>query len=134
MPRLITFPRVTDPRGSLSFAQGLPFQIMRVYWLHDLSADAVRGGHAHKTLERILIAVSGSFIAEIDDQEVPLNKPWFGLCVHPYEWLEMHSFSGGATVMVLASEEFSESDYIRSKEQYLAVSTYENKTPIRIIP
>lgn len=121
MPRLLTFPRVTDPRGSLSYAQEVPFDIRRVYWIHDLSADAIRGGHAHKTLQRILIAISGSFSAVVNGQTFVLNKPWSGLQVYPLEWLDLLNFSGGATVMVLASAEYSESDYIRSHAEYLGV-------------
>lgn len=115
MPQILTFPRITDPRGSLSFAQHTPFPIKRVYWIHDLSADAIRGGHAHKTLERILIAASGSFDAVVDGIDHQLNKPWVGLWIRPLEWLDMENFSGGATVMVLASAEYDEADYIRQK-------------------
>lgn len=115
MKRLITFPRITDPRGSLSFAEKLPFQIKRVYWVYLLSAEAERGGHAHKKLERIIVPLSGSFTAYVDDVAYPLFKPWEGLYIAPMEWLDLRLFSGNAAFMTLASAEYDEGDYIRER-------------------
>lgn len=113
MPEIVNFPRITDPRGSLSIAERLPFAIKRCYWLFDLSADAERGNHAHKTLDRIIVPVSGSVTAKVDGKPYLLNKPWVGLRVFPGEWLDLVDFSGGAALMVFASAEYDEADYIR---------------------
>ena len=118
MPKIITFPRITDARGSLSFAQELPFNIRRAYWLFDLSSDAVRGGHSHRRLERVIIPISGSVIATVNGQPYHLYKPWVGLHVLPLEWLDLNSFSGGAALMVLASAIYDERDYIRDRADY----------------
>ena len=118
MPRIITFPRITDARGSLSFAERLPFDIKRAYWVFDLAAEATRGGHSHKTLERILIPMAGSFVALVNEKPYGLYKPWVGLYVEPLEWLDLRDFSAGAAFIVLASAEYSEADYIRDRADY----------------
>jgi len=128
MPQVLTFPRITDPRGSLSFAQDLPFAIKRVYWIFDLSSDAVRGAHAHKQCQRILIAISGSFNAVVDGATFRLSKPWIGLWIKPGEFLDLNDFSGGAACIALASHEYDESDYIRARP------TWNNQPSIHAAP
>ena len=121
MPRQITFPRIQDARGNLSVAEKLPFEIRRAYWIYDLSADATRGGHSHRTLERILIAMSGSFVAVVNDEPFKLYKPWIGLYVAPMEWLDLCDFSGGAVCLALASAEYDKADYIRDKSEWMTI-------------
>jgi uncharacterized RmlC-like cupin family protein len=116
---MIQFPRIQDARGNLSFAERLPFEIKRCYWLYGIEPQATRGGHSHKTLERILIAVAGSFRAIVNEDERILFNPWEGLYVPPMAWLDLDSFSGGAVCMVLASAEYDEADYIREKSAWI---------------
>lgn len=91
----------------------------RVYYLYDIPSGAVRGGHAHRALEQIIVALSGSFEVVLDDgtekSVVTLNQPNLGLRMPPGLWRELRGFSGGAICMVLASEDFSEEDYIRDQ-------------------
>lgn len=118
----INFPRIQDARGNLSFAERLPFDIRRCYWLYGIEPEAQRGGHSHKALQRILIAVAGSFRATVNGESQILFNPWEGLYVPPMAWLDLDSFSGGAVCLVLASAEYDESDYIRSKEEWTTLN------------
>lgn len=124
--KLIDIPRVHDERGILAVIEGntLPFQFKRVYYLYDVPTETHRGGHAHKELHQLIIALSGSFDVHIHDgdhkQTVTLNKPHKGLLIVPGIWREIDNFSSGAVCLVLASELFKESDYIREYETFLA--------------
>ena len=124
--RLIDFPIVHDPRGNLSFIEGerqIPFPIQRVYYLYDVPGGAVRGGHAHRKLQQVLIALSGSFDVVLDDgterKKFFLNRSWHGLLIPNMVWRELENFSSGAVCLVLASEYFEESEYIRDHGQFL---------------
>jgi dTDP-4-dehydrorhamnose 3,5-epimerase-like enzyme len=124
--RLIDFPIVHDPRGNLSFVEGerqIPFPIRRVYYLYDVPGGAVRGGHAHRKLEQVVIALSGSFDVVLDDgrqrKRFFLNRSWNGLYIPSMTWRELENFSSGAVCLVLASEVFEESDYIRDHSAFL---------------
>ena len=124
--KLLDFPKITDPRGNLTFIEGLghiPFEIKRVYYLYDVPGGSLRGGHAHKALEQIIIALSGSFDVLLDDggkKEIyRLNSPSNGLLVTPMVWRELNNFSSGSVCLVLASEHFSEEDYYRDYSQFL---------------
>ncbi|HXP90117.1 MAG TPA: FdtA/QdtA family cupin domain-containing protein [Fibrobacteria bacterium] len=128
--RLIDFPIVHDPRGNLSYIEGehqIPFPIRRVYYLYDVPGGAVRGGHAHRDLQQVLIALSGSFDVVLDDGterlKVSLNRSWHGLLVPNMVWRELENFSSGAVCLVLASEFFQESDYIRDHALFLREAT-----------
>jgi dTDP-4-dehydrorhamnose 3,5-epimerase-like enzyme len=124
--KLLDFPKITDPRGNLTFIEGsdhIPFEIKRVYYLYDVPGGSLRGGHAHKALEQIIIALSGSFDVLLDDggkKEIyRLNSPSKGLLVTPMVWRELNNFSSGSVCLVLASEHFSEEDYYRDYSQFL---------------
>lgn len=123
---LIDIPTVRQERGSLAIIEGdtLPFSIARTYYLFDVPSDASRGGHAHKELQQCLVAVSGSFDVVLDDGKnratVTLNKPNRGLLIPEGTWREMENFSSGSVCLVLASQQYDESDYIRDYEQFLA--------------
>lgn len=123
---LIDLPIVHDPRGNLSFVESgnhIPFPIERVYYLYDVPGGAVRGGHAHRELHQLIIALSGSFDVLLDDGKERakyfLNRSWYGLHVPPMTWRELENFSSGAVCLVLASRHFAESDYIRDHSQFL---------------
>jgi hypothetical protein len=122
---LVGFPRVEDPRGNLSFVEGsvhVPFDIARVYWLYDVPGGAARGGHAHRDLQQVIVAMSGSFDIVLDDgtisQRFHLNRSYAGLYVPSMVWREIDNFSSGSVCMVLASGAFDEADYIRDRGQF----------------
>jgi dTDP-4-dehydrorhamnose 3,5-epimerase-like enzyme len=122
---LIAFPQVMDPRGNLSFVENqvqVPFDIRRVYWLYDVPGGAERGGHAHRQLEQVVIAMSGSFDIVLDDgritQRFHLNRSYAGLYIPSMVWREIDNFSSGSVCMVLASELYDEGDYIRDRSEF----------------
>jgi dTDP-4-dehydrorhamnose 3,5-epimerase-like enzyme len=126
--RIIDFPIVHEPRGNLSFIEGerqIPFPIKRVYYLYDVPGGAVRGGHAHKDLQQVIIALSGSFDVVLDDgkerQKVSLNRSYHGLYLPNMVWRELENFSSGAVCLVLASEIYLEEDYIRDIREFRQV-------------
>jgi hypothetical protein len=124
--KVISLPKITDPRGNLSFIEGkvqVPFDIRRVYYLYDVPGGAERGGHAHKDLHQLIIAMSGSFDIVLDDgiqkKRVHLARPYDGLYVCPMIWRELDNFSSGSVCMVLASNIYDESDYYRNYDQFM---------------
>lgn len=127
---LIDLPRIQDPRGNLTFIEGsrhIPFDIRRVYYLYDVPGGAERGGHGHKALQQVIIAMSGAFDVHIDDgfdQKVfHMNRSYFGLYICPMMWRDITNFSSGAVCLVLASDLYSESDYFRDYEEFLLAAT-----------
>ena len=125
MKKLITIPRITDPRGNLAVIENgvFPHDIKRVYYLHDVPSGAYRGGHAHKECVELLIAVSGSFEVVLDNgitkERVTLNKPSEGLLIDVNVWRELENFSSGSVCLVMVSTEFDEDDYIRDYEDFI---------------
>jgi WxcM-like, C-terminal len=124
--RLISLPRVEDGRGNLTFIESgshIDFEIERVYYLYDVPGGADRGGHAHRTLKQLLVAVSGSFDVIIDQagerERFHLNRAYTGLYIPPMTWREIDNFSGGSVCLALASAHFDEDDYIREYDEYL---------------
>ncbi len=125
--QVIELPKVADPRGNLTFVEGgrqVPFGIKRVYYLYDVPGGAERGGHAHKALHQLIIAMSGSFDVHLDDgrgkRTVRLNRCHLGLYLCPMIWRELDNFSSGAVCMVLASDVYLESDYYRDYAEFIA--------------
>lgn len=122
---IIDIPRVHDERGILAVIEEdtLPFKFKRVYYLYDVPTETYRGGHAHKQLHQLIIALSGSFDVHLHDgtekETFTLNKPHKGLLLLPGIWREIDNFSSGAVCLVLASEVFSELDYIRDFDDFL---------------
>lgn len=124
--RLIDLPKISDPRGNLTFVEGskhVPFEIRRVYYLYDVPGGAERGGHAHKELSQLIIAMSGSFDIVLDDgrerKRFHLARSYYGLYVCPMIWREMDNFSSGAVCLVLASNLYDEADYYRDYDGFL---------------
>jgi hypothetical protein len=130
--RLIDLPKISDPRGNLTFIEGgrhIPFDIQRAYYLYDVPGGASRGGHAHKALHQLIIAMSGSFDIVLDDgsaqRRFHLNRSYYGLYVCPMIWREMDNFSSGSVCLVLASNFYTESDYYWDYDEF--TSNLENR-------
>ena len=119
-------PKVTDPRGNLTFIEGtrhVPFEIRRVYFTYDVPGGEWRGGHAHIACESFIIAASGSFDVVLDDgfeqKAFSLNRSYRGVMVPTMVWRELHNFSSGSVCLVLASQYYTEEDYIRDHDEFL---------------
>lgn len=124
--KLVDLPKISDPRGNLTFVEGnrhIPFEIKRVFYLYDVPGGADRGGHALATCHQFLIAISGSFNVVLRDghgeERLHLNRSYFGLHIPPMIWREMDDFSSGSVCLVLASAPFDEGDYFRDYPEYL---------------
>lgn len=125
---IMQFKKIKNRAGNITSIENnvdIPFSVKRIYYLYDVPSGETRGGHAHKDLEQVIFAVSGSFDITIDDartkKTVQLNRPDFGLYLRPGIWRELSNFSSGAICLVLASQLFSEQDYIRSYEKFRAL-------------
>ncbi len=123
--RIIDIRKFTDNRGYLSVIEGgmdIPFEIKRIYYLY-MVPEAARGAHAHKQLQQLLIATSGSVDITLDDgrekKTFHLDRPWKGLLVVPGLWRDLDNFSGGTVLMCLASEHYEAEDYIRNYNDFL---------------
>ncbi|MDC2622700.1 sugar 3,4-ketoisomerase [Bacteroides ovatus] len=101
----------------------IPFEVKRVYYLYDIPGGESRGGHAHRALSQLIMAVSGSFTVTLDDGSVKrtftLNRPYQGLYIVPGIWRTLDDFSSGSVCLVMASEKYSEDDYIREYEDFI---------------
>ena len=124
---MIDLPKVTDPRGNLTFIEGenhIPFDIKRVFYLYDVPTPESRGAHAHLELSQFLICLSGSFGVALDDgkrkEVIRLNRPWRGLLIPPMIWASEIEFDAGTVCLILASAPYDEADYIRDYDDYLA--------------
>jgi len=119
-------PKVHNRAGNITSVENqfqVPFDIKRVYYLYDVPGGSARGGHAHRELQQFIIAVSGAFDVLLDDGidkiTVHLDRPYTGLYIVPGIWRELLNFSSGATCLVLASQNYSEDDYIRDFDDFL---------------
>ena len=123
----ITLPKNHQINGHLTAVSNgveMPFDVKRIYYLYDIPSSSKRGGHSHKKLQQILIAISGSFDVVLKDGKtettITLNKPFEGLLITNEIWRELKNFSSGAVCLVIASDVFSEEDYIRELDDFLA--------------
>ena len=124
--KILELPKITDPRGNLTFIEGkqhIPFDIARVYYLYDVPGGESRGGHAHKQLEQFIVAASGSFDVILRDgykeKRFFLNRSYFGLYVPRLVWRELENFSSGSVCLVIASMRYEENDYYREYSDFL---------------
>lgn len=126
MIKVLEFSVLGDDRGSLISLEeqyNIPFDIKRVYYIYDTKSDISRGYHAHKNLEQVAVCVKGSCRIVLDDgkskESIVLDSPDKGLYIDNNKWREMHDFSGDCVLLVLASNVYDESDYIRDYEEFL---------------
>ena len=124
--KLINFQTISDPSGILTVYEkdkGISFTIQRVYCLSKLDVRASRGYHAHRNLKQVAVCVSGSCCFVLDDgrsrEEIVLDSPSVGLYIENLIWREMHDFSDDCVLMVMASEPYTELDYLRTYEEFL---------------
>lgn len=124
--KLVELPKIADSRGNLTFIEEnrhFPFPIMRVYYLYDVPGGAERGGHAHKEMHQMIIAMSGSFDVVLDDgaakKRFHLNRSYHGLYVCPMVWRELDNFSSGAVCLSLASNYYDANDYYREYSDFI---------------
>ena len=124
--KIIDIPKINNTKGNIGVIENdtIPYEINRVFYLFDVPSGAKRGGHANKKTNQVLIAISGSFDVVLKDgkskETITLNRPDKGLLIENNIWRELENFSSGSVCLVLASEEFSEDDYIRSYKDYLS--------------
>jgi len=123
--RWITLRKFFDPRGALTAIEGdqdVPFEIKRVFYFYDVPIGESRGAHAHRRQSQVIICLAGGFSVVLDDamqqQSVRLSRPWLGLFLPPGLWASQTDFDGGTVGLVLASDHFDESDYIREYAEY----------------
>ena len=126
-PHIIDLPKILDQRGNLSFVEAnkhIPFAIKRTYWIYDVPGGEIRGSHAFKENEELIIALSGSFDVVLHDglkeSRYHLNRSYYGLYVPRMIWREMDNFSSGSVCLVLASEYYDAEDYIRNHDEFIA--------------
>ncbi len=132
MPEIIQLPKFLDPRGNLSIIENekqIPFSIKRTYWIYDVPGGETRGGHAYKTLQEFIVALSGSFDVVLHDGSTEhrfhLNRSYCGLYVPKMYWRSMENFSTNSVALVLADNNYDENDYIRDFSQYKSIITNE---------
>ncbi len=123
---LIRLPKISKRAGNITPIHNsieIPFDTKRVFYIYDIPGGISRGAHSHKKCHQFLIAASGSFEVMLDDGKVQrhvlLNQPYIGLHIPPMIWAAEVNFSSGAICLVLTSEKYDETDYIRSYEDYL---------------
>jgi hypothetical protein len=123
--RIIDLPKISDPRGNLTFVEAkghIPFEIKRIFYLYDVPGGETRAGHALKVCQQFIIAVSGSFDVVVKDgldkTRYSLNRSFYGLYIPAMMWRELENFSSGSVCLVLASESYNADDYIRTYEEF----------------
>jgi dTDP-4-dehydrorhamnose 3,5-epimerase-like enzyme len=126
----ISFPPLGDDRGSLVALEThktVPFDVKRVYYIFGTKSGVSRGFHAHRALQQVAVCVTGKCRMVLDDghqrEEVWLDSPTKGLLIGDLVWREMHDFSPDCVLLVLASEFYNESDYIRSYDEFKQILT-----------
>jgi dTDP-4-dehydrorhamnose 3,5-epimerase-like enzyme len=128
--KIIELPKILDDRGNLTFIEGenhIPFAIERTYWIYDVPGGEMRGGHAYRELNELIVALSGSFDVVLDDgrekRTFSLNRSYYGLYVPKMMWRQVENFSTNALALILASGPYDEGDYIRDYEQFKTMRT-----------
>ena len=128
--KLIELGKNHHANGNLTVVENgklIPFDIKRVFYIYDVPGGEERGGHSHKKLQQVIVAISGAFDVLLDDgvnqRSVTLNRPYQGLLVAPGVWRTLHNFSSGSVCLVLASDHYCEEDYVRDYDQFLQLTS-----------
>lgn len=128
MIRLIDLPKITEERGNLSFIEEnkeIPFRISRSYWIYDVPGGEIRGSHAFRESEELIVALSGSFDVILHDgkteRRYSLNRSYYGLYVPKLIWRSLENFSTNSLALILASERFNPDDYIRDFNEFIRI-------------
>ena len=128
--KLIEFGKHHHANGNLTVVgngEFMNFDIKRVFYIYDVPGGEERGGHSHKTLQQVIIAISGAFDVLVDDgaqqHNYTLNRPYQGLLVPPGIWSKQHNFSSGSVCLVLASDHYDEADYVRDYDEFLKLTS-----------
>lgn len=123
--KIIQLPKITDPRGNLSFLENenqLPFKIKRIYWIYDVPGGETRGSHAFKKQQEFIIALSGSFDVILNDgnkeEKFTLNRSYYGLLVPKMYWRRLENFSTNSLALIVSDKGFDSGDYIRDFEEF----------------
>ena len=123
--RLINLPKISDPRGNLSFVEQenhIPFEIKRTYWIYDVPGGESRGGHAYKETDEFIIAISGNFVVVVDDGKdrkvFTLNRSYFGLYIPRGLWRTIENISTNSLALEFASTSYDRSDYVEDYVEY----------------
>jgi dTDP-4-dehydrorhamnose 3,5-epimerase-like enzyme len=131
--RIIELPKILDERGNLSFFennQQIPFTIARTYWIYDVPGGEVRGGHAYKDMQEVIIALSGSFDVVLHDgnkeQVFTLNRSYFGLYVPKLIWRHMENFSTNALAFIATDAHYNKDQYIRDFDDFKRMADAES--------
>lgn len=124
-PKIINLPKITDPRGNLSFFEypdQLPFEIARTYWIYDVPGGETRGSHAFKEQQEVIIAMSGSFDVILYDgyQEIKfsLNRSYYGLYIPKMYWRRLENFSTNSMALIVSDKMYDENDYLRDIDEF----------------
>lgn len=123
--RLLALPKIEDSRGSLGFVEAgscTPFEIRRVFFIYDVPSGAVRAGHALRTCDQMIVAVTGAFDVISDDGHQQIRRRLAsadcGLFVPALTWLQLEDFTPGAVCLVFASEPYDEAGYVRDHDEF----------------
>jgi len=126
--KLLSLPKIPDERGNLSFFENekqIPFTIARSYWIYDVPGGQIRGGHAYKELQEVIIALSGSFDVVLndgkDEVKFTLNRSYTGLYVPKMIWRQLENFSTNSLALIVADQPYDVDDYIRSHDDFLTM-------------
>lgn len=132
--KIIDLPKFEDPRGNLSFIEEfkqVPFKIERTYWIYDVPGGQIRGGHAFREQQELIVALSGSFDIVVDDGKVKktfsLNRSYHGLYVPTGLWRQMQNFSTNSLALVLSSTHYNQDDYIYDYNEFLKFRSKDEK-------
>lgn len=127
--RIISLPKIFDERGNLSFFENfgvIPFEISRVYWIYDVPGGEIRGGHAYKTMQEFIVALSGSFDVVLnngkEESRFTLNRSYYGLYIPPMIWRHLENFSTNSVALIAADQPYNEADYIRDKTKFMKLA------------
>lgn len=133
-PLIINLPKIEDPRGNLSIIEEenqIPFKIERIYWIYDVPGGQVRGGHAFKEQQELIVSLSGSFDVVVDNgkwkQTFSLNRSYYGLYLPAGLWRQMQNFSTNSLALVLSSTHYNSGDYIYDYNEFLNFSRQDEK-------